>query len=79
MKKFASAFAIALTLQVGLVLALTSCSSNQPKLDSSRPEVAEDGTTVRIIRFEGHEYLVFDGPSYEGGVCHSESCPCKTK
>ncbi len=37
------------------------------------------GGEIQIIKFEGHEYLSFDGNSYNGGVCHSESCPCKTK
>ena len=37
------------------------------------------GGTIQIIKFEGHEYLSFDGNNYNGGVCHSESCPCKSK
>ena len=37
------------------------------------------GGNIRIFEFEGHEYLSFDGNSYNGGICHAESCPCKSK
>lgn len=32
---------------------------------------------VKIV-FEGHEYLVDEGYR-KGGICHSESCPCKKR
>ena len=34
------------------------------------------GTVIYSICIEGHDYIVFNGHR-EGGIVHSESCPCK--
>ena len=59
-----------LALALGVAVALVSCRNSKTKYD---------GGDIQVIKFEGHEYLDFDGNNYDGGVVHSESCPCKTK
>ena len=75
------AFALGVALLVLVVALLLSPSGNSgpAELKSSKQFKTEEGSTVQIIQFEGHEYLAYDGISYEGGFCHSESCPCKNK
>lgn len=33
---------------------------------------------IRIVKVQSHDYIVLDGYK-QGGICHSESCPCKSK
>ena len=70
---------LVLVLALG-VLASCDVKSNQP--DSlvtiqSQSNVGGEMNFV-IIDLKGHEYIVFDGYK-QGGICHSESCPCKSK
>jgi hypothetical protein len=60
-------------LALALGVALVSCTSQR------NPETEYPGGSIQVIKFEGHEYLSFDGNNYDGGVVHSESCPCKSK
>jgi len=62
-----------LALVLGVAVALVSCTSQR------NPESKYPGGSIQVIKFEGHEYLSFDGNNYDGGVVHSESCPCKSK
>jgi hypothetical protein len=63
-----------LALVFGLAVALTSCQS--PEVKSSKRLRIEGGSTLRVVEFEGHEYIVFRSGA-AGSLCHSESCPCK--
>jgi hypothetical protein len=60
-------------LALGVAVALVGCTSQR------NPETEYPGGSIQVIKFEGHEYLSFDGNHYDGGVVHSESCPCKSK
>ena len=74
LKTFLVVAAMALVI-FGSVVAILIIASQAPA--GSPTQVP--GGEIRVIKFEGHEYLSFDGNSYNGGVCHSESCPCKSK
>ena len=73
MKKLALVFMIALVF--------TSCEDQAPVSDSKgfKSVSTTGGTfTLRLTQFEGHTYVVMDGYN-QGGICHAESCPCKSK
>ena len=72
LKTFLTVAVMGIVLFGSIVAILISCeASPQPR------EV--QGIKIRVIEFEGHEYLAFDGSSHDSGVVHSESCPCKSK
>lgn len=75
LKTFLVVFGTSIYLFGGVVAVLTSCDQTPA---GHRP-VRVEGGNIQVIKFEGHEYLSFDGDNYNGGVCHSESCPCKGK
>ena len=67
MKKLALAFTV--------VVALVSCNRDvKPSAEYAISSTAE----IRVIKIQGHDYLIYDGFK-QGGICHSESCPCKSK
>jgi len=75
MKKLALVFVVA--------LGFTSCDNVSvvaPSPDHKEIESASHtGTfTIQLVKFQGHDYVVMDGYN-QGGICHSESCPCKNK
>ena len=74
LKTFLVVFGTSIYLFGGVVAVLTSCEAPA----GPKPTRVEGGN-IQVIKFEGHEYLSFDGDNYNGGVCHSESCPCKSK
>ena len=56
---------------------LTSCS-NKPK-EERRSEYLY--SKLDIVNYDGHNYIIYSnssGYAGMGGICHSESCPCKT-
>jgi hypothetical protein len=67
MKKLALVFVVA--------LGFTSCSHD---VESFREYNITGVTSIKIMKIEGHDYLIYDGFK-QGGICHSESCPCKSK
>ena len=69
MKKLALVFVVA--------LGFTSCGP-VPDVKASRDYSINVDESVRVITIEGHAYMVYDGYK-SGGICHSESCPCKSK
>jgi hypothetical protein len=66
---------LALVLALGVVL--TSCGHDSELGVSDRLQI--NGVSgIRVVKFEGHEYLAYD-MERGGSLCHSESCPCKSK
>ena len=60
-------------LLFGSVVALLTSGEASPQ------PIKIQGIDIRVIEFDGHEYLAFDGVNHDSGVVHSESCPCKSK
>ena len=79
-KRFKRFVAVAGTsiLLFGAALALGSCSVDASVKRSESVTVAPDGSNITEVTFKGHEYLAFDC-DHGGSLCHSESCPCKSK
>jgi hypothetical protein len=75
LKTFLVVAGTGLVLFGSVVALLTSCGT----APAGPKPVRVEGGNIQVIKFEGHEYLSFDGDNYNGGVCHSESCPCKSK
>ena len=72
LKTFLVVAGMSLVLFGSVVALLTSCEAPpQP--------IKIQGIDIRVIKFDGHEYLAFDGVNHDSGVVHSESCPCKSK
>jgi uncharacterized protein YcfL len=69
MKKLALVFVVA--------LGFTSCDVKTDIQPTSQQTLSVD-ESIKVIEFKGHEYLIYDGYN-SGGICHSESCPCKNK
>ena len=68
---------IPVAVAVTVALAMASCSKS-PNIHTSKRERVSIDETIKAVKFKGHEYLIYDG--YQAGsMCHSESCPCKTK
>jgi hypothetical protein len=77
MKKRFNVFAVAV---VGGILVLGTFIALLIAYTPDRPATTEFvGGTITEVTYKGHVYLSFDGGSYNGGVVHSESCPCKSK
>jgi hypothetical protein len=69
MKKLALVFVVA--------LGFTSCA-DKPDVKASRDYIINVDNSVEVMTIEGHDYMIYDGYN-SGGICHSESCPCKNK
>ena len=72
-------------LAVLLFTALVSCNGTftevRPEYISIENKVYYEGYAFFTIEMDGHSYLVAtNGLNYGGGIgiCHSESCKCKT-
>ena len=77
MKKRFNIFAVAV---VGGILALGTFIALMIAYAPDRPATTEFvGGEITEVTYKGHVYLSFDGGNYNGGVVHSESCPCKSK
>jgi hypothetical protein len=68
---------LALVLGVAVAVVLTSCG-HDPAVDVSDRLQINGESGIRVVKFEGHEYLAYD-MQRGGSLCHSESCPCKSK
>ena len=72
LKTFLTVAVMGIVLFGSIVAILISCEAPpQP--------IKIQGIKIRVIEFDGHEYLAFDGVNHDSGVVHSESCPCKSK
>jgi hypothetical protein len=67
-----------LAVVVAVALALGSCSVDASVKRSDSVTVSPDGSSITEVTFKGHEYLAFDC-DHGGSLCHSETCPCKSK
>ncbi len=77
MKKRFNVFAVAV---VGGILVLGTFIALMIAYAPDQPAATEfNGGTITEVTYKGHVYLSFDGGNYNGGVVHSESCPCKSK
>jgi hypothetical protein len=68
---------LALAVVLGVALALGSCGHDREVGVSDRFQIGMS-SGIRVIKFEGHSYLAYDNDR-GGSLCHSESCPCKSK
>ena len=67
-----------LALALGVALALGSCNTEtDSRLNVSSKIQVTPSAVIRIVNFEGHEYLAYN-INKGGSLCHSESCPCKS-
>ena len=66
-----------LALVLGVAVVLTSCG-HDPAVDVPDRLQINGVSGIRVVKFEGHEYLAYD-MERGGSLCHSESCPCKSK
>lgn len=75
-------------LLVAVLFTSCECGGNlkeetQNKINSksiNKSSMHRDDYEMRIIKHEGHEYIILVGGSSWGNglaICHSESCPCK--
>lgn len=68
-----------------LTAALCGCDNNNKPAGYDLPpaipihRIYINGYSEGIYKadIDGHEYLLRDG-AYQGGICHSASCPCHT-
>lgn len=68
-----------------LTVLLSSCGEVEPWETTPSKEIST-GTShpdIEVTIIDGHEYLLFSkihpsGSSGGSGICHSESCSCKT-
>jgi hypothetical protein len=76
MKKLALVFVVALGFTSCDNISVVAPNPDQKEIKS----LGHTGGTItlRLIKFQGHNYVVMDGYKL-GGICHSESCPCKNK
>ena len=65
---------VALALALGV--ALVSCDFTPDVKSGDRMELTRE-SGIRVVNFEGHEYLAYD-MDRGGSLCHSETCPCKS-
>jgi uncharacterized lipoprotein YajG len=73
MKKLALVFGVA----------LASCHPDNKAVEV-KPEITVQaqmaGTSMSliIVKLKGHDYVIMDGYK-QGGICHAESCLCRSK
>jgi hypothetical protein len=67
-----------LALVLVVALSITSCGKDKPDVQSTADLRIDTDESIKVTKFQGHDYIIYD--VYEsGGICHSESCPCKSK
>ena len=76
-KRFAAVAGMSILLFGTALALLTSCGSD-PGVDATERLQITSYSGIRVVKFEGHEYLAYDSDR-GGSLCHSETCPCKTK
>ena len=66
-------------LIIASALCLSGCEVRTDIPDPKHNAIMVDKWShLHVIDVKGHEYIVFGG-GYQGGIIHSESCPCKKK
>lgn len=77
-KHFILSFLI--TIAVAAFFAVIIYSLNRDGLQKKKTywkdDVVYQGVSVDVIRYDGHDYICYNG-YHAGGLTHSESCPCK--
>lgn len=57
---------------------LTSCNNNKTREERYYERLC---SKLSVVNYDGHDYIIYaDGNGVDagwGGICHSESCPCK--
>ncbi len=76
MKNLALVTGLVLVTAMALALGITIYQMPSPKVPASERMHIEGGASLRVVRFDGHEYIAFSRGG-SGSLCHSESCPCK--
>jgi hypothetical protein len=65
-------------IAIAILATMYSCSNERDILPIS--EISVDGYhTLKVIPFEGHDYLVLHRLHHGSAMVHSESCKCKNK
>jgi uncharacterized lipoprotein YajG len=70
-----------LALVLGVALASCHPADNAVEVKPEvtvRAQMAGTSMSLIIVNLKGHEYVVMDGYK-QGGICHAESCPCRSK
>ena len=80
MKKLALVFVVALgfTSCDNVKITTPDQTSDQPSKSFRQASEAGGTITLRLTEFDGHTYVIMDGYK-QGGICHAESCACKSK
>jgi hypothetical protein len=76
MKKLALVFGLVAAIGLALALGVIVYLAPKAEVPSSELKQIEGGSSLRVVRFDGHEYIAFHRGG-SGSLCHSESCPCK--
>jgi hypothetical protein len=76
MKNLGLVIGLAVLSATAIALGVTIRLAPSPEVPSSKTMHIEGGASLRVVRFDGHEYIAFRRGS-SGSLCHSESCPCK--
>ena len=69
---------VAVVLGVALVGCEIDTKAGPSSETSFRSAQNAGDIDIRIVKVQGHDYIVLDGYK-QGGICHSESCPCKSE
>ena len=76
MTKVASIIGLVVVITLALALGVIVYLAPKAEVPSSELKQIEGGSSLRVVRFDGHEYIAFHRGG-GGSLCHSESCPCK--
>ena len=68
---------IPVAVAVTVAMCMSSCEVKTDIQPTNEQRVSAE-ECIKTIEFKGHEYLIYDGYK-AGSMCHSESCPCKSK
>jgi hypothetical protein len=65
-------------IAIAILAIVYSCSEEREILPIN--EISVDGYhTLKVVPFEGHDYLVLHRMHHGSTIIHSESCKCKNK
>lgn len=37
----------------------------------------DNASTLQTVHHDGHDFILYDGNSYAGGIIHHPGCPCR--
>lgn len=64
---------------IAIIILATVYSCNESTQDLPITEINVDGYhSLKVIPFEGHDYLILHRFERGSSIIHSESCKCKT-